>query len=110
MSGSRAGAPDRCGTAIRAANVLIWPILSDSTRLALAHFLANQLANHAQELRMNTYGCGTNHVQAAFLGDEPGFGVEVVKHLHVIGNESYRHNYYGYACFQGAQDIADIGL
>src|SRR5580704_1846112 len=96
--------------AIRAANVLTGTVFSNSAWLALVHLLEDQLAYHQQELGVNADGCSANHVQAPLFSDGSGLRIQVVKHLHMIGNESDRYDYDRSARFQFTQNITDVGL
>ena len=53
-----------------------------------------------------------NHLETQFITQRPGFGVEVVKHFHVIGDETDGHDDSagGAPPVRFTQIVADIGF
>jgi hypothetical protein len=52
--------------------------------------LLDQVADRGDERRVRTHGPGANDVEADLPGDLPGLDIEVVQHLHVVGDEAER--------------------
>ncbi len=77
---------------------------------AQAEPLFNQLANHPQKLRMHSHGGGAHQVDAALAGDGLRFDVEIVDHLHVIGDESDGDDGDVSAAIQPADHFGDVGF
>src|SRR5205085_7516583 len=72
--------------------------------------LKNQLADHAYELRVRADGRRADHVEADLFGETARLGVEVVEHLHVVGDEADGgdDNVRRARLFQPAQVFADV--
>ena len=98
VTGSRARDGARARGNSRPADIVTRRVLSDGARLAQAEAFFDQLANHLQKLGMHADRGGAHHVHAALAGDGLRFGIEIVDHFHVIGDETDgHHNYVGAA-------------
>ena len=71
-----------------------------------------QLANHADELGVRADRGGAHQIEADLFRRLPRLGVEVVEHLHVVGDEADgRDDDIPHALLlQRAQVVADVGF
>ncbi len=72
----------------------------------------NQLPDHGDEARVESDGRGPLDDQAELIGPGFGLGVEVVHHLHVVGDEADRSNDHGWGAdlVLGVEMIKNVGF
>jgi hypothetical protein len=89
--------------------VIRWK-LPDSARRAQANAFLDQFSNHFQKFGMHSHRAGAHQIHAVLARDVSRFGVQIVDHFHVIGNESDGHNHHVGAAIHFAKHLADIWL
>src|SRR5262245_15921226 len=81
--------PSSWQATVQRTNVMAWAVSAQTkTSDFRSHPLQNQLPNHSNEPGICSDCCGANHVQADGLTMLARFGVQIVKHFHMIGNKS----------------------
>ena len=73
---------------------------------------ADQLTDHRDEGGVRADGRGANQVEAEVSRGLPRLGVEVVEHLHVVGDEADRRDYHVSRALrlQSPQVVEDVGF
>ena len=72
----------------------------------------NQVTNHANEGRISADRGRSHHLNSQLTAEVSRLGVEVVQHLHVIGDKADRcdHQMAAAAGMELADRVADVGL
>ncbi len=75
------------------ANVVIGAKSAQALFFRAFDALIDQFANHADESRMRSDGCGADHIEPQFVAQRGSLCVKVKENFQVIGNEPDRRDH-----------------